>query len=463
MATVHRAKTVGVEGFETVVAVKRILPHLAEDAEFTASFVREAKLAALLNHPNIVHIHDFGKIDGTYFIAMEYISGQTLLQVLRWERVVGPPPPEVVLSIVIELCEALDYAHRLRSESGEPLRIVHRDLSPSNLMIDDAGHLTVIDFGIAKGAPAELETSSGMVKGKHGYMSPEALRARGVDARSDVFSTGVIAHELLTGRRLFSAKDDYETLRRIMHGAIQPPSLYNPHCPRELDDIVMRALERDPKRRWQTAGDMRDALENVALLHSLRPTHRRVAEWVAQASALRPVMLSAARREPPEPSPLQIVVAFPEDATTTPRTPVTPQTPQTPVTPVVLAPSPYIVLETATGPRLKMLEGDPKPTTDLRLMLDLPTPPPRPEVVLPRPEIVWPTPMPIPAVDPAPVIAPARTRATTSTQHVIPLRELERRRAVAEIETRSETRLPVWIAAALALIAIAALVWAFAV
>lgn len=284
MAEVFRAVAVGHAGVELEVAVKRMLPHLADDPSFVRQFAREARLAAMLRHPNIVRVHDFGKIGDIHYLAMEYIRGQTLLALLRAMRRVGPPPLGVSIAVLSELCEALDYAHGLRGPDGRSLGIVHRDLSPSNLMVDDAGHVRIIDFGIAKAATADLRTHSGLVKGKTGYMSPEALRARDVDARSDIFSAGVIAYELVTGRRLFPIRDDYQTLRQIMCGAVEPPSRRSADCPPEIDAVVLRALAPEPDDRWQTAGAMRDALVDVALRFRLHHSPRDVAAWAERVA-----------------------------------------------------------------------------------------------------------------------------------------------------------------------------------
>ncbi|TMQ17470.1 MAG: serine/threonine protein kinase, partial [Deltaproteobacteria bacterium] len=204
MATVHRAKKRGIAGFERGVALKRMLPHLTQDAEFIGSFVHEAKLASSLVHPNIAHIYDFGQINNVYYIAMEHVDGFNVRKLLRYsqqQKVV--PPLGVVLSILCELCEALEYAHTFVDESGQAQGIVHRDVSPSNLIVARTGHLKVIDFGIAKARSQPLHTEAGRVKGKFGYMSPEAVMGRPVGPASDVFSAGIVAHELLTARPLF--------------------------------------------------------------------------------------------------------------------------------------------------------------------------------------------------------------------------------------------------------------------
>ena len=283
MATVHRAKKRGIAGFERGVALKRMLPHLAEDAEFINSFVREAKLASLLVHPNIAQIYDFGRVGAVYYIAMEHVDGFDVRKMLRYSnRHKEPLPLNVVMSILCELCDALEYAHTFVDEHGTPQGIVHRDVSPSNLIVAQSGHLKVIDFGIAKANARQLHTESGRVKGKLGYMSPEAVTGRAYGPVSDVFSAGVVAHELLTAHPLFSAKTDYDTLIRIHEAEIPPPSRRNPGVPASLDEVVLAALSRDPERRLQTAGAFREALEYVAEQAGVRFSARDVAEWRAK-------------------------------------------------------------------------------------------------------------------------------------------------------------------------------------
>jgi serine/threonine protein kinase len=283
MATVHRAKKRGIAGFERGVALKRMLPHLADDAEFINSFVREAKLASLLVHPNIAQIYDFGRVGAVYYIAMEHVDGFDVRKMLRYSnRHKEPLPLNVVMSVMCELCDALEYAHTFVDEHGQPQGIVHRDVSPSNLIVAQSGHLKVIDFGIAKANVRQLHTESGRVKGKLGYMSPEAVTGRAFGPVSDVFSAGVVAHELLTAHPLFSAKTDYDTLIRIHEAEIPPPSRRNPGVPAALDEVVLAALARDPERRLQTAGAFREALEYVAEQAGVRFSARDVAEWRAK-------------------------------------------------------------------------------------------------------------------------------------------------------------------------------------
>src|SRR4051794_23801269 len=283
MATVHRAKKRGIAGFERGVALKRMLPHLADDAEFIHSFVREAKLASLLVHPNIAQIYDFGRVGSVYFIAMEHVDGFDVRKMLRYSnRHKDPLPLPVVLSILSELCDALEYAHTFVDEHGTPQGIVHRDVSPSNLIVAHSGHLKVIDFGIAKANARQLHTESGRVKGKLGYMSPEAGSGRAFGPMSGVFSAGVVAHELLTAHPLFSAKTDYDTLIRIHEAEILPPSRRNPSVPAALDEVVLAALSRDPDHRLQSAGAFRQGLDYVAEQAGVRFSARDVTEWRAR-------------------------------------------------------------------------------------------------------------------------------------------------------------------------------------
>lgn len=288
MATVHRAKKRGIAGFERTVALKRMLPHLCEDAEFITSFVHEAKLASLLAHPNIAQIFDFGRIDDVYYIAMELVAGFDLHKLLRYCHQQDVfPPLNVVLSLLCELCDALEFAHTFADEHGQPYGIVHRDVSPSNLIVANTGHLKVIDFGIAKALTLPAHTEERRIKGKLGYMAPEAIEGRPVGPPSDVFSLGVVAHELLTVERLFHAATDHEMLSRVRHREIPLPSRINDRVPASLDRVVMAALERDDRRRLQSAGEFRRALAAVAVEVGIQMSSTDVAEWWAGGGALQ--------------------------------------------------------------------------------------------------------------------------------------------------------------------------------
>ena len=283
MATVHRAKKRGPQGFEQSVALKRMLAHLAEDQSFVESFVREAKVASLLVHPNIAQVYDFGRIRGIYYIAMELVSGFDVRKLLRYaSRANEAIPLGVVMSILGELCDALDHAHNFVDESGSRLDIVHRDISPSNLIVAQTGHLKVIDFGIAKASSRQLHTESGKVKGKLGYMSPEAALGLNSGPVSDMFSTGVVAWELITASPLFTTRTDMETMARIREGTIAPPSYHNPTCPPELDQLILASLEREPRARLSSAASFRAGLDDIAQRNAIPISARSVVEWVSR-------------------------------------------------------------------------------------------------------------------------------------------------------------------------------------
>ena len=283
MASVHLAESKSVR---KRVALKRLLEHAAEQPDLVEAFVHEARLARFLHHANIAQTFDFGKVEGTYFIAMEFVSGPTLAQLTRQcNATVGMIPIPIILNILCQICDALDHAHNCTDESGQPLHIVHRDVSPPNLIISNSGMVKLIDFGLAK-AMTSRQTQAGVIKGKFSYVAPEYLKGK-LDARADLWALGVVAHELLTGERLFDANDDFKTLDRVRDMTILPPSQRNAEVPHDLDDIVLTALERDPARRWQSAGAMRNALDGVAKQLG-RITNQVVLEWVEWAFEQRP-------------------------------------------------------------------------------------------------------------------------------------------------------------------------------
>ena len=257
MAEIFKAKTFGAGGFENVVVVKRILPHLSANRSFVQMFLDEAKVTALLQHSNIVRIYDFGRIERNYYISMECIEGKDTKQLLKklGERR-KLLPKEFAVYIAMEAAKGLEYAHkRNHPQSQQPLHIVHRDVSPSNVLISYEGDVKVADFGIVKAANC-AEEEEGMLKGKFEYMSPEQADARSLDRRSDIFSLGIILWEMLTGKRLFKAENEQKTLDRIRNGEVELPSLVNPAIPARLDEIVMRALEHSPLDRYPDAREM---------------------------------------------------------------------------------------------------------------------------------------------------------------------------------------------------------------
>ncbi len=262
MAEVFKAVTYGVEGFERRVALKRVLPDIAEDKEFTTMFIDEANIAVQLNHANISQIYELGNTDGSLFIAMEYVQGKDLRVV--WDRArkrhefLSIP---MCCHIIKEVCEALEYAHNKHNENHQPLNLVHRDISPQNIILSYDGETKLIDFGIAKATGKEAKTQAGILKGKFGYMSPEQVRGRPIDRRSDLFSLAVVFYELLTLERCFQGESDFSTLEKVRNVDIRRPSTLNRDIPPELERILMKGLERNPEDRYQHASEFGEALQ----------------------------------------------------------------------------------------------------------------------------------------------------------------------------------------------------------
>ncbi len=287
MAEVFKAKTFGVEGFERLVAVKRILPNIAEDEEFIAMFIDEAKIAVQLQHANIAQIFDLGKVEDSYFIALEYVHGKDLRSIFDRSAPGGEvmPIPQSAY-IVMQVCEGLDYAHNKRDAQGRELHLVHRDISPQNVLIGYEGEVKLIDFGIAKAAGKASKTQAGILKGKFGYMSPEQVRGLPIDRRSDIFAVGIVLYELLTSERLFVGESDFSTLEKVRNVEILPPSSYNRKIPPELERIVLKVLAKDPEDRYQNAIDLHDDLQ--AFLHTIGEFYSRkdLAAWMKKMFAV---------------------------------------------------------------------------------------------------------------------------------------------------------------------------------
>jgi serine/threonine protein kinase len=298
MATVYRAKKRGPEGFERSVALKRMLQHLAEDSSFVESFIREAKVASMLAHPNIAQVYDFGRINNVYYIAMELVAGFDLRRLLRHaNRANEPIALPVVFSILNELCDALEYAHTFVDETGTAQRIIHRDISPSNLIVAPTGHVKVIDFGIAKANSRNLRTETGLVKGKLGYMAPEVALGMSVGPGADVFSMGVVAWELITASPLFTGRTDFETMRKLRESDIAPPSQHNPVCPPELDRLVLQAVDREVERRLPSAAAFRQGLDAVAARYGIAMSARAVSDWLQMMPPAEAIRGSAPAQE----------------------------------------------------------------------------------------------------------------------------------------------------------------------
>ncbi len=288
MAQIYLARQVGPEGFEKLLVVKRILPHLAENDDFITMFLDEARIAARLNHPNIVQIFDLGAQDDSYFIAMEYIHGEDVRRVWKHADKVGKPIPlALICRIIIDACAGLDYAHKKTDASGRPLGIVHRDISPQNILVSFEGGVKVVDFGIAKAADQATVTRSGVLKGKYSYMSPEQAGGQHIDCRTDIFALGVVLYELLTGTRLFKRATDIQTLNAVTECNIAPPSEINTRVPTDLDDIAMRALAKDRDARFPEARQLGMALESWMLANQLPSSNAMLAEFMHDIYAER--------------------------------------------------------------------------------------------------------------------------------------------------------------------------------
>jgi serine/threonine protein kinase len=257
MAEVFRAKRKGVEGFEKIVALKRILPHLSSNKDFVDMFIAEAKMVASLSHPNIVQIFDLGIIDETYYIAMELVEGKDLRTILTRARnrnsLFGV---DLAALIAARVSAALEYAHRHRDSEGRELRIVHRDVSPQNILISLEGEVKLVDFGIAKAATKASHTDTGSLRGKLLYMSPEQAWGKPLDKRSDLFALGAVFYEILTGHLLFSASSEMSVLERVREARFVAPSSLNPAVPIELEAVVMRLLNKDPQDRYPDASEV---------------------------------------------------------------------------------------------------------------------------------------------------------------------------------------------------------------
>jgi serine/threonine protein kinase len=264
MAEVFRAESAGLEGFKKLVAIKRVLPHLSEKKQFIGMFLDEARVCAHLSHSNCVQVFDIGVGDNTYFIVMEFVDGSDLKGVIEHRKKVNQPfPLEEACLICVRICEGLAYAHELVDSKGQNLHIVHRDMSPPNVLITRFGEVKIVDFGLAK-ANSQLEKSEpGIIKGKFSYLSPEVAQGMSVDHRTDIFAVGIMLWEMLAGRRLFLGDSDLETVRLVQKAEIPPLKQFNPKVPPELERVVQKGLAADPNKRYQTARDFGRDLNNV--------------------------------------------------------------------------------------------------------------------------------------------------------------------------------------------------------
>ena len=271
MAEVFKARMRGEEGFEKIVAIKRILPHMADNDDFITMFIDEAKLAAQLTHNNIIHIYDLGKVDAYHYIAMEYVEGRDLRTILKLGQDRGYPlPAELALFVASKIANALDYAHRRMGMDGKELDLVHRDVSPQNILISYEGDIKLCDFGIAKAATKVSQTQTGALKGKLQYMSPEQAWGKKIDRRTDIFSLGIVLFEMLTGERLFTGDTDLTILEQVRDARVLAPSTRNAEVPKKVDQIVLKALAKNPQDRYQNASELEKDIN--AVLYTFQPS-----------------------------------------------------------------------------------------------------------------------------------------------------------------------------------------------
>jgi len=270
MGQIFLARTAGAQGFEKLIVIKRLLPHVAEDEEFREMFFEEARIAARLNHPNLIQIFDLGQDGSSCFLAMEYVAGDDLRRLDRHARAQGQPIPQgIACRIIADAAAGLDYAHKALNAQGQPLGLVHRDVSPQNILIGFDGAVKLIDFGVVKALDRLQQTMTGILKGKYPYMSPEQASGEDVDRRSDVFSLGIIFWELLARSRLFKGSSDMSTIRLVRECHVRPPSSMNPEVAPELDGLILRALAKDPQSRYPDASALQLGIEEFILRKQL--------------------------------------------------------------------------------------------------------------------------------------------------------------------------------------------------
>ncbi len=277
MATLFLARLSGPVNFQKLVVIKKIHDHLAGEQEFIEMFQDEARIAALIHHPNVATIFDMGTVDKSYYIAMEYVHGHSMAEFMRTaKRIDEGLPWTIAARMIADAAAGLHAAHELTTPDGRPLNVVHRDVSPQNLLMTYDGHVKVVDFGIAYAAEKISHTSDGTIKGKIAYMSPEQASSAPLDRRSDVFSLGIILYEAVTMKRLFKARNDAATLYRVLECVVPPPTSIQPDVPSDLEAIIMKALAKDPEQRYSSAGELEQALGRLLLQHGEMASHQDV-------------------------------------------------------------------------------------------------------------------------------------------------------------------------------------------
>ncbi|MED5369888.1 MAG: serine/threonine-protein kinase [Myxococcota bacterium] len=329
MAEVFRARSYGMAGFEKILVIKRILDHLGQDEEFVKLFIDEARIAVSLIHVNIVQVFELGEVDGAYFMAMEYVHGLDLARLVNRANKVGPVPINIACFIVIEALKALQFAHERRDDEGEPMHIVHCDISPQNILISFSGEVKITDFGISR-ASFQADEQHDVIRGKYAYMSPEQVEGRPLDGRSDLFSIGIVFYELLTGRRLFKARNRDETLARVKRAEVPSARSFRPELSEDLEDLLLRALARRPEHRYQDAAEMLDALSALVVREGHRANNNDLAGYMkatieaasAKAKGEKPARRRASRSMPPS-----AVVVLAVEAAPPPRSIAAPRPP----------------------------------------------------------------------------------------------------------------------------------------
>ncbi|MCB9567901.1 MAG: serine/threonine protein kinase [Myxococcales bacterium] len=299
MAEVYVAEAVSMAGFSKKVAIKRILPGLIKDQRFVRMFLDEARISLRLNHANIVSVFDIGESESTYFIVMEFVEGTNLKTMLEHAaKRQQTLPIQLTCWIVNEILKGLEYAHRLTdNETGAPMGIVHRDISPPNILVSWNGEVKLTDFGLAKATTQLESTDPGVVKGKYSYLSPEAAHAQAVDHRSDVFAVGILAFEMLTGRRLFKGKNDFQTIAMVRQAEVPSIRSFNKDIPKELEKIIMKALTKDVSQRYQSADEFSHDLLSFLFSKRMMVGARDVIEWVKPIREERDKEIAAQRQQ----------------------------------------------------------------------------------------------------------------------------------------------------------------------
>jgi len=323
MAEVWRARAYGMAGFEKILVIKKVLASLAKDEEFVGLFIDEARIAVQLLHVNIVQVFDLGEVDGQYYMAMEYVHGLDLSRVVSRARNLGPFPIPLALFIAGEVLKALQFAHERIGEDGQPMRVVHCDISPQNMLISYAGEVKLTDFGISRAA-FQAESTHKVIRGKHAYMSPEQVTGKGLDARTDVFSLAIVLYEILTGRRLFKARTREKTLERVRRAEVPSPRAYRPEIGETLEKFLMKGLDRNPDNRFQSAREMLEDLSALMVREGHRATNNDLAAYLKEvidsaAAAAKGGTEAQASKRPARMLPPSAVVVLSIEAAPPPR------------------------------------------------------------------------------------------------------------------------------------------------